>query len=77
MALISRPRNWPKEKAVMESPSKELIQQAREKANLSQEAAAELIYSKRRTWQDWEAGIAKMHPGLWELFLIKTGLQGN
>lgn len=40
-------------------------------AKLSQTAAAELIYSTLRTWQDWEAGKARMHPGLWELFLIK------
>ena len=57
----------------MESPSKEQIVEARQKSGLSQEAAADLIYSKRRTWQDWEAGIANMHPGLFELFLLKTG----
>ena len=57
----------------MEPPSKEQILAARQKSGLSQDAAAEKIYSKRRTWQDWEAGIANMHPGLFELFLIKTG----
>jgi len=54
----------------MESPSKEMIKEVRELTNLSQPAAAELIYSTKRTWQDWEAGKANMHPGLWGLFLI-------
>jgi DNA-binding transcriptional regulator YiaG len=53
-------------------PTEEEIRQAREDAGLSQPAAAALIYSTKRTWQDWEAGIAKMHPGLWELFLLKS-----
>lgn len=48
------------------------IRAAREAVGLSQTAAAMLIYSTLRTWQDWEAGIAKMHPGLFELFTIKS-----
>ena len=44
----------------------------RKSAGLTQVQAAELIYSTRRTLQDWEAGIAPMHPGLWELLNIKT-----
>lgn len=54
------------------TPTPEQIKQMRKAAGLSQTAAAVLIHSTLRTWQDWEAGIAKMHPGLWELFLIKT-----
>jgi putative transcriptional regulator len=57
----------------MNSPTPEEIKTARQGEGLSQTAAASLIYSTLRTWQDWEAGIAKMHAGLWELFLIKTG----
>lgn len=56
----------------MEAPTNNEVAEARIAAGLSQEAAAALIQSKRRTWQDWEAGIAKMHAGLWELFLLKT-----
>jgi DNA-binding transcriptional regulator YiaG len=56
----------------MTNPNPEQIKEARLKAGLSQTAAAELIYSTYRTWQDWEAGKAKMHEGLWELFLLKT-----
>jgi len=48
------------------------IRAAREAAGLSQSAAASLIHSTLRTWQDWEAGKARMHPGLWELFRIKS-----
>jgi putative transcriptional regulator len=54
------------------SPTPEQIKEARRKAGLSQTTAAALIYSTLRTWQDWEAGIAKMHPGLWELFRLKV-----
>jgi DNA-binding transcriptional regulator YiaG len=57
----------------MRAPAPDQIKEARRKAGLSQTAAAELIYSTLRTWQDWEAGIARMYPGLFELFLLKTG----
>lgn len=47
---------------------------ARRKAcKLSQTEAGVLVYSALRTWQQWEAGDREMHPGLWELFLIKSG----
>lgn len=48
------------------------IKTAREAANLTQSDAAALIYSNLRTWQDWEAGIARMHPAFWELWRLKT-----
>lgn len=40
--------------------------------NLTQEQAGEIVFVSRRTWQDWERGVAEMHAGLWELFKIKT-----
>lgn len=55
----------------MNSPEPSLIRETREGAGLSQTAAAELIYSTKRTWQDWEAGKNPMHQGLWELFCLK------
>lgn len=58
--------------ANIQQPKPDEILKARKKAGLTQESAAEMIYVARRTWQDWEADKAKMHPGLWELFLIKT-----
>jgi putative transcriptional regulator len=54
------------------SPTPEEIKQARAAAGLSQASAAALIYSTLRTWQDWEYGNNPMHPGLWELFCLKT-----
>ena len=53
-------------------PAPSEIRAAREAACLSQTAAAELVHSKLRTWQQWEAGDRSMHPGLWELFRIKV-----
>jgi DNA-binding transcriptional regulator YiaG len=53
------------------SPTPAEIRSVRQASGLSQTAAAQLIYSTLRTWQDWEAGKAHMHPGLWELFLHK------
>ncbi|MGV6474566.1 helix-turn-helix domain-containing protein [Azotobacter vinelandii] len=52
-------------------PNPTEIKAAREAAGLSQTAAAALVYSGLRTWQQWEAGDRKMHPGLWELFRLK------
>jgi len=54
------------------NPHPDEIKAARLAAGLTQCAAAELIHSTLRTWQDWEAEIARMHPGLYELFLLKT-----
>lgn len=53
------------------------IKAAREAAFLTQTKAAALVCSKLRTWQDWEAGKARMHPGLWELFKLKTAATCN
>ena len=58
-------------KATYRNPAPEHIIITREKAGLSQEKAAKIIYSSLRTWQHWEAGESRMHPGLWELFKIK------
>jgi putative transcriptional regulator len=55
------------------SPAPKAIRASRESLGLSQTAAAAVVYSTLRTWQDWEAGVAKMHPGLFELFKLKTG----
>jgi DNA-binding transcriptional regulator YiaG len=57
---------------VIPHPDKSEIRAAREAAGLTQAQAAAAIYSTVRTWQDWEAGVARMHPGLWELFRLKV-----
>lgn len=56
----------------IEQPTPCEIKSARQSTGLSQTAAAALIHSTMRTWQDWEAGKAKMHLGLWELFVLKV-----
>lgn len=58
------------------NPSTADIRAAREKAGLTQREAADLIFGTERAWQDWEAEGGtnrRMHPGLFELFQIKTG----
>lgn len=59
----------------MSHPSPEQIREARQAAGLSQTEAADLIHSTLRTWQDWEACKARMHPGLWELFTLKLTMR--
>lgn len=57
------------------NPKPAEIKAAREAAGLTQSAAAELVYSTMRTWQDWEAegdSNRRMHPAIWELWLNKT-----
>lgn len=54
------------------NPSPAEVRAAREAAGLTQTEAAAVIHSTLRTWQDWEAGKARMHPGLWELFGLKV-----
>ncbi len=54
------------------NPDPSEIRAEREVAHLTQTAAAELIHSTCRTWQQWEAGDRRMHPAFWELFQIKA-----
>lgn len=58
--------------AFPKSPTPAAIRAARKRAKLTQEEAGALVYASRRTWQDWELGVAEMHAGLWELFTLKT-----
>jgi DNA-binding transcriptional regulator YiaG len=57
-----------------DSPTPEAICTVREKAGLTQTQAGALVHSALRTWQQWEAGDRQMHPGLWELFRIKSAI---
>jgi DNA-binding transcriptional regulator YiaG len=54
-------------------PKPDEIKEARKAAGLTQTAAAKLVSSGLRTWQQWEAGDRKMHPAIWEFFKIRTG----
>ena len=61
---MHRPRN---------NPSPEEVRAGRLAKGLTQSQAAEIVRGRLHTWQQWEAGDRSMHPGLWELFLLKTG----
>lgn len=60
---------------MIKRPSPEQIRAARERAGHSQAAAAAAIGASRRTWQDWEAGIARMPAGLYRLYLHLAGIE--
>lgn len=49
------------------------IRAARENAGLTANAAAMMLHTTTRVWQQWEAGDRRMHPAFWELFRIKVG----
>lgn len=62
----------------MNRPTPEQIRTAREAAGLSQSAAAALVHTSLRAWQQWEAPATDiknhrgMHPAFWELFQLKA-----
>lgn len=56
----------------LRAPAGTDIAKAREKADLTQSQAGALVHSTARRWREWESGDYRMHPGLWELFLIRT-----
>ena len=58
------------------SPTIAEIRAARDRAGLNQAEAARRIHSPLCAWKCWESEGEEnrpMHPGLFELFLIKTG----
>jgi DNA-binding transcriptional regulator YiaG len=59
---------------MLKSPSTEQIKITRKTLGFTQKESAEMVHSSQRAWQLWEAGDRTMPAGLWELFVIKTGL---
>jgi putative transcriptional regulator len=66
-------------KAVIQGtpPTANEVKARRLAVGLTQTEAAELVHTKCRTWQQWEASEdsvthRQMHPAFWELFVIKT-----
>lgn len=55
------------------SPTPAQVMRARVRAKLTQEDAAAMVCAAPRSWQQWEAGDRRMLPGIWHLFLIRTG----
>lgn len=56
-------------------PSADELAQAREASGLTQQQAADLIYTSVRNWQNWEQGYGerRMPASAFELFMLKTG----
>lgn len=53
-------------------PRPDEVRQARDHAGHTQELAAATVHATARRWREWEAGQHRMHPGLWELYLLRT-----
>lgn len=73
--MPNHPNRGPKGPA--SNPSPEEVRAAREDAGLTQAQAAALVHATLRNWQQWEdttggTNARRMHPGLWELFRIKS-----
>lgn len=56
-----------------QTPSGAEVQAARLKAKMTEEDAARVIRGTATAWKAYETGAKRMHPGLMELFLLKTG----
>lgn len=60
------------------TPTPAQVREAREAAGHTQAEAAELIYSTRISWSQWESDDPKlgrgMHPAFFELYRLKAGL---
>lgn len=54
------------------APDPAEVKNARAMAGLTQPDASAKVHVTLRTWQNYESGACPMHPGLWELFQIKT-----
>ena len=57
--------------ADMKNPTPEQLKRYRLSLGLTQTEAGRVIYTPLRTYQDYEGGKSKMHPGLWELLQTK------
>lgn len=60
------------------NPTPDEILGTRFSARLTQQQAADLVYTTAKTWRNWEADESspshrRMHPAIFELFLLKTG----
>ena len=54
------------------NPDPAEVRAARAAAGLTQTAAASLVHTTCRVWQQWEAGDRRMHLAFWELFRLKS-----
>lgn len=70
--MVNHPNRKRGPKGPAGNPDPSEIKAARLKIGLSPKEAAALVHCAARTWQQWETGDRRMHPGLWELFHIKS-----
>lgn len=76
--MPSHPNRSKQTRFAKANPTPAEIINARKAAGDTQTDAAARIYATLRTWQDWENDgpeNRRMHPGLFELYLLKAGLK--
>lgn len=62
------------------NPLPATVRRARQLAGLTQAQAAAVVYTVGPVWLQWESENERnrrMHPAIWELFLIKTKLRDH
>jgi len=57
------------------SPTAIEVREAR--GDLTQAQAGAMVYTSDRVWRRYESGDSRMHPAMWELFLMKLDLSDN
>jgi DNA-binding XRE family transcriptional regulator len=62
---------------VKNAPTAQEVRDLRINSGLTQEQAAGLVYLSRSGMQKIEAGMRRMHPGLFELLSIKLGMKDD
>lgn len=70
--MVNHPNRSKRTTSPAANPEPAEILAAREAAGLTQTEAGALVHSALRSWQQWEAGERRMHPAIWELFLMKS-----
>jgi len=65
--------NRSRAKSPASNPNPDEIIGMRINAGITQQQAAAIVHAGLRTWQQWEAGDRRMHPALFDYFLLKTG----
>lgn len=75
MKMVNHP-NRSKRAFYGRNPRSAELRALRTAANLSVQDCAELVHASAKKWEEWENGQddgnSGMHPGLWELFLVKV-----
>ena len=62
-----------KQTKLLTVPTPKQVKEMRLRAKLTQQQAAEAVFTTNRSWHNWESGKAAMPVGLWELIQLKIG----